>query len=1046
MAHRSSLILALLVGAAGDAAAQQQIRARVMVLVDTSGSMLWHFNNNNSCGGDGSTSYRDGMGGPLVWYPGADGINSRLFGAKKALADVVNGAGDLDFGLMRYAVDTQCADTVRNCCTFGNPRCINASYTNGNITWNGGCGPMANGIATNGGQVLVRPADLNATGSILRWINGVEDFRDSGNGWPMDGELRAAGSTPLAGSARTALSAWYQPVYDVSKMGSGKYNANDPQFDPQLDCRPYVLVMMTDGGDSCDNDITNGPPNAVAAIYAKNPQNPVRTFVIGVAIANQAEVSVLNAMAKAGGTNTARFANNTVDISAAFADIAASSVKVEQCNGLDDNCNGLVDEGFDKGVACTVSVGACQRAGIKKCDAMNKLQTTCCVDDKLPNGACAPLVAGMPKAEICNRVDDDCNGLVDDGITCSNNCQPETCNGKDDDCDGVIDNAPVDVGAPCGLNLGQCKPGLTSCLNGKGQDITQGFMPDVGDHLECQGGVMPIPEACNGFDDDCDGVIDGVNQACYGGPKGTLNVGICLAGLQRCTAQPNSGVASWGPCVGEIVPRMEICDGVDNDCDGKLDNVMGAGAPCCPSGLCGVGACAAGSMQCSGGSLTCSGGTGPRPEVCNGIDDDCNGKVDDLPNVGKACVPQGGCAGVLACDPVQMMVVCTTQGMGGKELCNNLDDDCDGMIDEPNEVKMFDARVGIPCGPMNNMGACKPGTSECRNGQIVCTGAVTPSAEACNCKDDDCNGLVDDNAFCPQGTRCVGCGCYAPCGGGEFPCPGGYDCRDLKKDESCDQPGRNADCFCIPQQTCDPPCKQNEVCRPLPPPAMNGKCVDICAGVVCQPEHVCKNGVCVDDSCVVVPSKCKTCDGVSGERCDIQQRKCVPNLCCGKDCQGGVCQPLSGQCTKSCVNVKCAAGQRCFDGACIDDKCAGRSCPEAKACDPNTGDCVPNLCVRSPCFGKQVCCGGTCIANPCDLTICAEGFKCTVDVITCNVSCDTPVVDQSAQDRVVGAGGGGFGCAVGGEAERSTSAEMIGLLAIGLALGLRRRRRRARAD
>ena len=52
--------------------------------------------------------------------------------------------------------------------------------------------------------------------------------------------------------------------------------------------------------------------------------------------------------------------------------------------------------------------------------------------------------------------------------------------------------------------------------------------------------------------------------------------------------------------------------------------------------------------------------------------------------------------------------------------------------------------------------------------------------EACNCKDDDCNTLVDDNAFCPPNTVCVNCGCYGKCMAGEFGnCAGGYDCYDV---------------------------------------------------------------------------------------------------------------------------------------------------------------------------------------------------------------------------------------------------------------------------
>src|SRR5438128_2290230 len=85
--------------------------ARVMVLVDTSGSMVWHFGNNNTCGGDGdfNSLFTDALQANKNYYPGylvngvPDGTNSRLYNAKAALANVINATGDLTFGLMRYA-------------------------------------------------------------------------------------------------------------------------------------------------------------------------------------------------------------------------------------------------------------------------------------------------------------------------------------------------------------------------------------------------------------------------------------------------------------------------------------------------------------------------------------------------------------------------------------------------------------------------------------------------------------------------------------------------------------------------------------------------------------------------------------------------------------------------------------------------------------------------------------------------------------------------------------------------------------------------------
>src|SRR5439155_12005984 len=129
-------------------------------------------------------------------------------------------------------------------------------------------------------------------------------------------------------------------------------------------------------------------------------------------------IAVLDAMAGAGGTGQARFANDESAIEAALADVVAASVKVEVCNNKDDNCNGLVDEGFDKGMSCSIGVGACQRNGIKKCDAGNPAQTLCCVDDGSPGGPCLPLLPGAGRTEVCNGIDDNCNGLIDEGVVC----------------------------------------------------------------------------------------------------------------------------------------------------------------------------------------------------------------------------------------------------------------------------------------------------------------------------------------------------------------------------------------------------------------------------------------------------------------------------------------------------------------------------------------------------------------------------------------------------------------------------------------------------
>jgi hypothetical protein len=114
----------------------------------------------------------------------------------------------------------------------------------------------------------------------------------------------------------------------------------------------------------------------------------------------------------------------------------------------------------------------------------------------------------------------------------------------------------------------------------------------------CGGATLPQAEACNGVDDDCNGrVDDGVGctcapnatRSCYGGAPGTAGVGACRAGTQRCDARG----ASWGSCAGEVLPQPESCNRIDDDCNGRVDELpscapLSAGCPAPVSGTAGT--------------------------------------------------------------------------------------------------------------------------------------------------------------------------------------------------------------------------------------------------------------------------------------------------------------------------------------------------------------------------------------------------------------------------------------------------------------------------
>ncbi len=405
---------------------------------------------------------------------------------------------------------------------------------------------------------------------------------------------------------------------------------------------------------------------------------------------------------------------------------------------------------------------------------------------------------------------------------------------------------------------------------------------------------------CDGVDDDCNGAVDEDHVA-----ESTV------CGTVVCTASGATACVDGAP--GQCVPALSSdgCNGLDDDCDGDTDEDYVA-----QNTRCGVGACSAsGATSCVAGAVqdSCSPGTPAQGDAtCNGLDEDCDGDADEDYLAQSSSCGSGACAatGVVSCVGGAVQDSCIPGAPAAHDaICNGVDDDCDGSTDEDHPSQ------STVCGT----GACtSAGVTSCVSGAVqdsCIPGTPAGHDSSCDGLDDDCNGSTDEG-FSPQVTTCGVGACAAigatacVAGSVQNSCTPGMPAGG---DASCD--GLDDDCNGSTDEDYGSVCAGSEVTTCVMGSLAYAPCSDDDA---CNGDEGCANGSCTESA--------------------------PPDPDDGNDCTVDACEPESGV-----VHAAAPLGTSCADGVCDGTECVTpRSCREWLRLAPGSADAVYRIDVDGP--------------------------------------------------------------------------------------------------